>query len=135
MTLGARGVIYDTSRNSLLLVRHSYSEGWELPGGGVEVGESALAALKHELAEETGIICESADVLGIYHNESVSKRDHVVLYLVEHWSSDGPLPLPNLEIVDSKWFELAGLPSDLTPCASCGIDLLTSKRETASVSP
>jgi len=45
MTLGVRGVVIDGD-NKVFLVKHSYVSGWHLPGGGVEVGESFLEALR-----------------------------------------------------------------------------------------
>lgn len=37
---------------------------WSLVGGGVEPGESAEAAARRELAEETGIVCDDLVPLG-----------------------------------------------------------------------
>jgi 8-oxo-dGTP diphosphatase len=39
----------------LLLIRNSYRRGWTFPGGGVERGETPLAAATRELCEELGL--------------------------------------------------------------------------------
>jgi len=39
----------------VLLVRHTYSEGWYFPGGGVKNQETPKAAVIRELKEETGV--------------------------------------------------------------------------------
>lgn len=52
------GLVYDQFGRVLLSKRippSSYPGYWELPGGKIEPGESALEALKRELFEEIGI--------------------------------------------------------------------------------
>jgi mutator protein MutT len=50
----------------LLLVRRIDDGNWELPGGRIEVGESAAAALVREVAEESGITIELTGLAGVY---------------------------------------------------------------------
>lgn len=135
LTIGVRGICYAADTNSVLLVKHTYSEGWQLPGGGVEPGESMFASLKRELSDEVGIECRSAKMLDAYHNYSISKRDHVIIYLVEDWQEKPVHERPKLEIAEIAWFKLDELPTELTPCARFGISLLTSKLQSAITGP
>ena len=106
MTLGVRGICYNLDTNSVLLIKHTYSEGWAFPGGGIEVGESMLTALKRELREEVGLRCKSAKVLGVYHNRVISRRDHVIICLVEDWQEVQAHKRHCLEIKEAAWVYL-----------------------------
>jgi 8-oxo-dGTP pyrophosphatase MutT (NUDIX family) len=113
MTLGVRAVVLD-GENRVFLVEHSYLTGWYLPGGGVEVGETLLDALRRELAEEGRIELSGEPVLhGLFLNSHVSRRDHVAVYLIRHFHQDR-LPEPNREIVACGFFDAAALPAGTT---------------------
>lgn len=113
MTLGVRGAVFD-NEGRVFLVRHTYVPGWHFPGGGVEPGETALDALTRELFEEGAIAVEEEPRLyGFYFNGSVSRRDHVALYVVRRFAQPTP-PNPNREIAETGFFACDALPDATT---------------------
>ncbi len=52
---------------------------WEIPGGGVEFGETFENALKREIKEEIGVEIEIVELLGIC--------DHIIPDEKQHWVS------------------------------------------------
>jgi 8-oxo-dGTP pyrophosphatase MutT (NUDIX family) len=113
MTLGVRGLVLDGD-NKVFLVRHSYVSGWHLPGGGVEVGETFLEALRRELMEEGRIELTAEPPLhGLFFNVHVSPRDHVAVYVIRQFRQDR-LPEPNHEIVECGFYDAATLPAETT---------------------
>ena len=113
MTLGIRAVVRDEA-GRVFLVRHTYATGWHLPGGGVEPGETLVDALARELREEGNIeLSGPARLFGMYFNGADSRRDHVAVFVVEHFRQ-GPPPGHSREIAESGFFASQALPEATT---------------------
>ena len=113
LTMGVRAIVIDP-QGRVFLVKHSYVTGWHLPGGGVEPGETVGEALDRELLEEGGITPLERPVLhGVFFNSRVSRRDHVMVFVVRAFKQDGG-PRHKHEIVDYGFFALDALPQDAT---------------------
>ena len=68
-------VIVRNGVGRVLLVRRTDDGYWVLPGGRVEVGESASAAVIREVAEEAGVAITVTGLTGVY-----SDPGHVLAY-------------------------------------------------------
>jgi len=62
---GVRAIILN-EQGEVLLQRRSDNDFWGLPGGGVELNETALEALRREVWEETRIVVRGAEPMALY---------------------------------------------------------------------
>jgi ADP-ribose pyrophosphatase YjhB (NUDIX family) len=112
-TLGVRGIVIDDQRR-VLLVRHGYAPGWHFPGGGVDKGETVRDAVIRELLEETAVTIVGEPVLlGVYTNFKLLPRDHVIAFVIPHYTR-GPPPPPSFEIREQGFFPIDALPEGTT---------------------
>lgn len=128
MTLGVRAAVLD-GQGRVFLVRHTYVPGWYLPGGGVETGETALAALARELEEEGHIQLKGPPELqGLYWNREISRRDHIAFFVVRHHTQSQPR-LPDHEIAEAGFFPLDALPEETTKATRRRLDEVAGRRQ------
>jgi 8-oxo-dGTP pyrophosphatase MutT (NUDIX family) len=113
MTLGVRAALIHPERG-VFLVRHGYTPGWHMPGGGVEAGETLEEAMAREANEEGHIVITGAPALhGMFFNRGISRRDHVAVYVVREFAQTRPRS-PDREIVETGFFPLDMLPDGVT---------------------
>jgi 8-oxo-dGTP pyrophosphatase MutT (NUDIX family) len=111
LTLGVRAIVLDME-GRVFLIKHSYSVGWQLPGGGVEAGETLIDALAREVREEGNIELSGPPALhGVFYHPRYSRRDHVAVYVVRQFRQSAR-PVPNHEIADHGFFPVNALPDD-----------------------
>lgn len=112
MTLGVRGAAVDPE-GRVLLVKHTYLEGWWLPGGGVDKGETTQAAVIRELREEAGLIVRGEPrLLSAHSNERFFPGDHVLVFRIDAF--DVTERTSHGEIAEIGWFHPHALPDDAT---------------------
>jgi 8-oxo-dGTP pyrophosphatase MutT (NUDIX family) len=111
VALGVNALVLDAA-GRVLLVRHGYMAGWQLPGGGVDPGETPAFAVRRELEEEIGLQGGTVTLLG-HHARKVLWMGHVVvLYRI-----DGATVAfrPSLEVQEICWADVAAPPPNTTP--------------------
>ena len=109
MTLGVR-VIALNQAGEVLMVRHGYTPGWHLPGGGVDHQETVEAAARREVEEETGYRpVGELDLLGLSYNHRQWKGDHVAVYLARSVTKVRDVR-PTFEIAEVGFFAPDNLP-------------------------
>ena len=115
---GVRALIFN-EHGEILLEKQTHFGSWALPHGCVDVGESALDAVKREVREETGLLLLQAEPFGIYSDPKYSviypNGDQVqtftVAFLVKEWS--GELVVDGDEVLELGFFPLDELPEPI----------------------
>jgi 8-oxo-dGTP diphosphatase len=106
---------------ALLLVRRCDTGTWELPGGRVDVGETAVQAAVRETAEETGVRVEVTELAGLFTDpghvvRAVDGEVRQQFALLFRARAVGGLPHGDQhETSDAAWVpvaDLAGLPME-----------------------
>ena len=113
--------IQDASGRILLLQRSDGDDLWGFPGGAIEPGESAAAAVKREVRQEIGLEVEPVGLIGVYSAPSYIFRypngDQVqpLGILFDCQVLGGRLEPDQEEVVGARYFGRDELPP-MRPC-------------------
>jgi ADP-ribose pyrophosphatase YjhB (NUDIX family) len=117
--VGVGAVIVDDHREEkrVLLIRRGTAPllgEWSLPGGVLECGETLREAVAREAREETGLVVETDEMLGVYERlirgDEGRVRYHYVLIDFLCRPVGGDLEAGS-DAADVRWFTLAELPA------------------------
>jgi ADP-ribose pyrophosphatase YjhB (NUDIX family) len=106
--IAVSAIIFDGERVLLALRRDI--DWWNLPGGGMEVGETVDEALHREVAEETGLEVEIEQLVGVY-----SKPQKQEIVLAFRCQTTGGTPRATEETRECRYFSLEALPANTLP--------------------
>ena len=107
--IGVFALIFD-DQGHILLGHRRDTDWWNLPGGGMELGETVDEALCREVREETGLEVEVEQLVGVY---SKPQKQEVVLTFRCQVTA-GSLQ-PTEEISESRYFPPDSLPENTLP--------------------
>jgi ADP-ribose pyrophosphatase YjhB (NUDIX family) len=106
----AGAVIVRGSR--VLLVRRArppYAGTWDIPGGFLEAGESAEAAVRRELREELGVTARSLRFIGSAPDRYGSRGAPILSLVFRATIAPGPLT-PADDVSEARWFPRSSIP-------------------------
>jgi 8-oxo-dGTP diphosphatase len=96
----------------IVLVRRKHPPpGWALPGGFVEAGESAAAAARRELQEETGLRVELVELFHVYADPARDPRGPTLSAVFIGRAAGAPVGAD--DAAEARVFPLDALPAPL----------------------
>jgi 8-oxo-dGTP pyrophosphatase MutT (NUDIX family) len=112
---GVAAAIHD-AQGRLLLQEKSWGEGWSLPAGAIEPGESPEEAVRREVLEETGLVVVAKEIIGVlggrdfryvYPNGDAVEYTVVLYRCVATGEASSPC---DPETKSLRYFEMAEMP-------------------------
>ena len=108
------GCLFVDDQNRILLVKPTYKEGWEIPGGVVEENESPLACCVREVAEELGLTRKIGRLLLVDYNPPAPLKTESLMFIFDggtlRRADIAAIRLPEAELSAFAFFAVEALP-------------------------
>ena len=108
-SLGADAAVFRAGK--LLLIQRTDNRRWAMPGGFIEVGETAVDAVQRELWEEARVHGKAVRLLGLFDSRLWKSLTKAQLYhIIFQVEVDGGEPAPGSEALAAGFFAEDSLP-------------------------
>ena len=107
--IGIFAIIFDKKDRVLLCHRRDYDL-WNLPGGGLEKGESPRQGVIREVKEETGLIVETERLSGVYYKP----ENNEIIFSFVCKIIDGEITLTD-EADQINYLDINDFPQNVSP--------------------
>ena len=113
---GASALIFNETRDRILMTQREDNNRWCLPGGGMDPGESAAEACVREVLEETGLEARVVRLVGVYTSPNIiieypdGNKIQPVAFSFEVEMTGGELALSD-ETIAFGWYTVAEIES------------------------
>jgi mutator protein MutT len=96
----------------ILLIQRADDGLWAMPGGGIEMGETAAQAVVRETREEAGLEVDVIDLVGVYDSRFCETKSALQLYQFVFLCERGDAVVATTphEVLDMGWFDRKELP-------------------------
>jgi ADP-ribose pyrophosphatase YjhB (NUDIX family) len=105
-----------------ILLQKNFDNKWGIPGGFMELGESAEEAGRREVLEETGIQIGIVELVTVFSGKQtftkLQNQDEYYSVTIVYVSKDiigGSLKADGIETTEAKFFTIDALPETLNP--------------------
>lgn len=104
-------IIYDPTLGVVLIERKFEPLGFALPGGFIEVGETAESAAVREAKEETGLDIVLGKLFGVYSDPKRDARRHTISVVYLATTENPQVVQGGDDALTATWFALDSLPT------------------------
>jgi 8-oxo-dGTP pyrophosphatase MutT (NUDIX family) len=107
---GDAAIVDDDQR--ILLIQRADDRLWAMPGGGFEVGETPAAGVAREAFEETGVLVDVVELVGVWDSRFCETRSSLQLFQFVFLCrplAQSAATTPH-EVLDQRWFSAHELP-------------------------
>jgi len=108
----AAGAIFTDQNGKVLIVKPTYKEGWEIPGGLIEENESPAQACAREIKEELGFDFVAGKLLCVDYLSNTDERGDRIMFIFDGGQiGERIVTLPPDELSEYRFVDMSEVPA------------------------